>query len=58
MLVEPGGGVDAGLRVAIESIEQRMAVSVVVRRKLRLNIRQRDVAADAHVHSLGHVRKI
>ncbi len=46
------------LGVRIVGVQQRMAVGVIVRRQLRFDVRHRDVAADAHVHAIGHAREV
>jgi len=52
------GHIDPGLRVAIEGVSERVAISIIIGGELRLDIRQRDVAADANVHALRHLRHI
>src|SRR5580704_14220586 len=58
MVVDLGGGVDAGLRVAIKGVEQRVAEGVIVGSELGFDVRERNVAADADVHALRHLWKV
>src|SRR5262249_5211578 len=45
--------VDTALRVAIIGISQRVAVGIVIGGQLRFDIRQRNIASDSHVQSIG-----
>ena len=55
--VELDRGDDAVLRVGVDRVQQRVGIADVVRRELRLDVRNRDVAADADVHALGDLRE-
>ena len=58
LVVDPGGRENAGLRVVIESVEQRMARHEIVRRQLRFDVRFGNDATDPDVHPLKNRREV
>ena len=50
-----GGGVDAGLGVAIVNVSQRMRVCIVIRGQLRLDIRKRHITAHSDIGAFTDV---
>jgi hypothetical protein len=58
MVVQLDRRVDAYLRVAVVGVKDRVGVGVIVGRELSLDVRQRDVAADAEDHAVGDLREV
>ena len=58
MRVDPRRRVNPSLRVTVKRIKQRVAVRIVIRRQLRFDVGQRNVAPDANISSLANVWEI
>ena len=56
VLVQRSRGLDAGVGVVVERIRHRVRIHVVVRRELRLDVRDRDEAADTNQHAVRDPR--
>ena len=48
-------GVNAGVRIVVERVGHRMRIHVIVRRELRLDVRDRDVAAEPQQKAVGQM---
>src|SRR5205823_7750064 len=58
LIVDLRGRENSGLRVVIESVNERVARHEIVRSELRFDVGLRNDAADTDVHSLKDLRKI